>query len=82
MRKKIEGEGRSEMSHQEHILSAYTHCSSTISAPWKIWQTQTPSQNMPKNLLSIGFSLSSKVFPGLKKIRFKRIIGAEGGMAT
>lgn len=45
---------------------------------WKIWQTQTPSQNMPKNLLSIGFSLSSKVFPGLKKIRFKRIIGAEG----
>ena len=37
---------------------------------------------MLKNLLSIGLSLSPKVFLGFKKIRFKRIIEIEEGMAT
>lgn len=37
---------------------------------------------MLKNLLSIGLSPSSKVFLGLKKMRFKRIIEIEEEMAA
>lgn len=37
---------------------------------------------MLKNLLSIGLSLSSKVFLRLKKIGLKRITEIEEGMAT
>lgn len=67
------------MSQQEHILSVYIHHSANASAQQRMWQSQPASQ---KNLLSIGFSLSSKVFLGLKKIRLKRIIEIEEGMAT
>jgi len=42
----------------------------------------TARQKMLKNLLSIGRSLSSEVFPRFKKIRFKRIIEIEEGMGT
>lgn len=69
------------MSQQSRISSVYIHHSSNVSAQQRMWRSQAASQNMLKNLLSIGLSLSSKVFLGLKKIRFKRIIEIEG-MAT